>query len=118
MAPIQDLGGRLKARLLPFDTFRENVVMLARDNAVLRPERLAGAHRVEVKARGVTILASPMITDDPACSPPTRSACRSPPRTAWAWRRASWWRSRRRGRPRAWTPSAPRFAARPSVTPS
>lgn len=65
MAPIQDLGGRLKARLLPFDTFRENVVMLARDNAVLRPERLAGAHRVEVKARGVTILASPVITDDP-----------------------------------------------------
>jgi thymidine phosphorylase len=55
----------LKARPLPFDTFRENVVMLARDNAVLRPERLAGAHRVEVKARGFTILASPIIADDP-----------------------------------------------------
>ena len=65
MTPSQDPRGCLKARLLPFDTFRENVVMLARDNAVLRPERLAGAHRVEVKARGVTILASPMIADDP-----------------------------------------------------
>ena len=58
-------GGRLKARPLPFDTFRENVAMLARDNAVLRPGRLAGAHRLEIKARGVTILATPMIADDP-----------------------------------------------------
>ena len=54
---------RLRARLLPFDTFRENVVVLARDNVVLRPERLAGVRRLEVKARGVTILASPMIAD-------------------------------------------------------
>ncbi len=59
-------AGLLKARPLPLDTFRENVVMLARDNAVLRPERLAGARRVEVKARGITILASPVITDDRA----------------------------------------------------
>ena len=53
----------LRARLLPFDTFRENVVVLARDNAVLRPGRLAGVRRLEVKARGITILASPMIAD-------------------------------------------------------
>jgi thymidine phosphorylase len=53
----------LKARPLPFDTFRENVVVLARDNAVLRPERLAGVRRVEVMARGVSILASPMIAE-------------------------------------------------------
>ena len=64
MTPGPELRGRLKARPLPLDTFRENVVLLARDNAVLRPERLAGAHRVEVKARGISILASPMITDD------------------------------------------------------
>jgi thymidine phosphorylase len=57
---------RLKARSLPLDTFRENVAVLARDNPVLRPERLAGARRLEVKARGVTILASPMIADDPS----------------------------------------------------
>ncbi|HXQ13779.1 MAG TPA: thymidine phosphorylase family protein [Caulobacteraceae bacterium] len=53
----------LKARPLPFDTFRENVVLLARDNVVLRPERLAGVRRVEVKARGVSLLASPMIAE-------------------------------------------------------
>jgi thymidine phosphorylase len=56
---------RLKARPLPLDTFRENVIVLARDNTVLRPERLAGVRRVEVKARGVTLLASPDIADDP-----------------------------------------------------
>jgi thymidine phosphorylase len=55
--------GRLAARLLPYDTFRENVAVLSRDNAVLRPERLAGVRRLEIKARGVTILASPMIAD-------------------------------------------------------
>ena len=66
MSVAETAAGGLKARPMPLDTFRENVVMLARDNAVLRPERLAGAHRVEVKARGVTILASPVITDDPA----------------------------------------------------
>ena len=60
----------LKARLLPYDTFRENVVVLARDNAVLRPERLAGARRLEVKARGVTILATPMIADAAAALAP------------------------------------------------
>jgi len=57
------LTGALKARPLPFDTFRENVVVLSRDNVVLRPERLAGVRRLEVKARGFTILASPMIAD-------------------------------------------------------
>ena len=60
----------LKARALPYDTFRENVVVLARDNAVLRPERLAGARRLEVKARGVTILATPMIADAAAALAP------------------------------------------------
>ncbi len=59
-------GAVLRARPLPFDTFRENVAVLARDNVVLRPERLAGVRRLEVKARGVTILASPMIADEGA----------------------------------------------------
>src|SRR5579864_8039579 len=58
-------AGRLKARPLPLDTFRENIVVLSRDNAVLRPARLAGAHRLEVKSRGVAIIATPMIADDP-----------------------------------------------------
>lgn len=56
-------AGGLKARPLPYDTFRENVAMLTRDNVVLRPERLAGARRLEVKARGLTLLASPIIAD-------------------------------------------------------
>ncbi|MBV9994558.1 MAG: thymidine phosphorylase family protein [Caulobacteraceae bacterium] len=56
----------LKARRLPFDTFRENVAVLSRRNAVLRPERLAGVRRLEVKARGVAILATPMIADEAA----------------------------------------------------
>jgi thymidine phosphorylase len=60
----------LKARPLPYDTFRENVVVLARDNAVLRPGRLAGARRLEIKARGVTILAAPMIADAAAALGP------------------------------------------------
>ena len=68
-APASPLGG-LRARPLPFDTFRENVAALARDNAVLRPERLAGVRRIEVKARGVTILASPMIADSGAALQP------------------------------------------------
>ncbi len=59
----QARDSRLKARPLPYDTFRENVAVLARDNVVLRPERLAGVRRLEVKARGLTLLASPMIAD-------------------------------------------------------
>ena len=55
--------GMLKARPLPFDTFRENVAVLARDNVVLRPARLVGVRRLEVKARGLTMVASPMIAD-------------------------------------------------------
>ncbi len=55
--------GMLKARPLPYDTFRENVAVLARDNVVLRPARLVGVRRLEVKARGLTLVASPMIAD-------------------------------------------------------
>ncbi len=70
MTETSQRPGRLKARPLPYDTFRENVAMLVRDNAVLRPERLAGAHRLEIKARGVTLLASPMIADAGAALAP------------------------------------------------
>lgn len=66
MTTLSPGAGRLKARPLPLDTFRENVAVLARDNAVLRPERLAGARKLEVRFQGVTILASPMIADDAA----------------------------------------------------
>ena len=53
----------LRARPLPLDTFRENVVVLARDNTMLRPERLAGAKRLEVRAGQVSLMATPMIAD-------------------------------------------------------
>ena len=58
--------GRLQARLLAFDTYRENVVLLSRDCSALRPERLRGARKVEVSVRGLAMLATPMICDDPA----------------------------------------------------
>jgi thymidine phosphorylase len=59
-------SNRLIARPLPLNTFRENVIVLARDGAGLRPERLAGVRKVEVRAKGQSLLASPMICDDPA----------------------------------------------------
>ncbi|MDR3506639.1 MAG: thymidine phosphorylase family protein [Caulobacteraceae bacterium] len=58
--------GRLQVKLLALDTFRENVVLLARDCEALRPERLRGARKVEVRGRGLSMLASPMICDDAA----------------------------------------------------
>jgi len=67
-APSVALGPthRLVARRLPLNTFRENIIVLARDGAALRPERLAGVRKVEVRAGGRSLLASPMICDDPA----------------------------------------------------
>ena len=56
----------LRARPLALDTFRENVVLLPRASPGIRPERLAGLRKVEVKAGGVSLLAVPMICDDPA----------------------------------------------------
>jgi thymidine phosphorylase len=56
--------GVLKARPLALDTFRENVVVLSRHSQVLRPERLRGARKVELRAGGRTLLASTMIGDE------------------------------------------------------
>jgi thymidine phosphorylase len=55
----------LTARRLPLDTFRENVVVLSRDCAAIRPERLLGLRKVEIRAGGRSLLAAPMICDDP-----------------------------------------------------
>ncbi|HET9158989.1 MAG TPA: thymidine phosphorylase family protein [Caulobacteraceae bacterium] len=55
----------LRAKPLPFDTFRENVVVLARDSVALRPERLVGVRRVELRSPRAHLLASPIICDDP-----------------------------------------------------
>lgn len=58
-------AGALHARPIPFDTFRENTVALARNSSALRPERLVGLRKVEVSAGGRVLLASPIICDDP-----------------------------------------------------
>lgn len=56
----------LKVRPFPIDTFRENVVVLSRHCSALRPERLRGTRKVEVRVNGRTILADIVISDDPA----------------------------------------------------
>ena len=61
---------RLKARPIALDTFRENVVVLSRDCVAIRPERLAGQRKVEIRAGGHNFLAAPMICDDPAVVSP------------------------------------------------
>lgn len=60
----------LKARPLALDSFRENVVVLARHNRAIRPERLAGQRKVEVAAGGRTLLAVPLISEDGALVTP------------------------------------------------
>jgi thymidine phosphorylase len=57
-------SGALKAKPLGLDSFRENVVVLARCSQVLRPERLRGSRRVELRAGGRTVLAWTMIGDE------------------------------------------------------
>jgi len=57
--------GTLLAKPLALNTFRENVIVLARGCAAVRPERLAGLRKLEVRANGVSLLASLMISDDP-----------------------------------------------------
>src|SRR5579871_6067060 len=102
----------LKARPLPFDTFRENVAVLARSNAVLRPERLAGVRRLEVRAGNVTILASPMIADDGGALAQDEIGLPQPAFRGFAFNPATGCGSRRRRRRAAWRRCAPRSAAR------
>jgi thymidine phosphorylase len=54
----------LKVRPFPIDTFRQNVVVLHRTCSALRPERLRGTRKVEVRVNGRTILADIVISDD------------------------------------------------------
>jgi thymidine phosphorylase len=64
--PAGPARARLKTRPLALDTFRENVVVLSRDCVAMRPERLAGQRKVEIRAGGRTYLAAPMICDEPS----------------------------------------------------
>ncbi|MCW5714669.1 MAG: thymidine phosphorylase family protein [Bauldia sp.] len=58
-------GTILKARRVPIDSFRENVLLLSRQCTMVRPERLTGTRKVEVRSNGRAILATILIVDDP-----------------------------------------------------
>lgn len=58
------LGGSLKVRPLAFNSFRENLVVLARESLVMRPERTRGSRRIEVTSANASILASTLIGED------------------------------------------------------
>jgi thymidine phosphorylase len=68
----------LKARPLALDSYRENVVVLHRNSPVLRPERLAGVRRVELRAGPVSLLATVLIADDPALVAPDEAGLPQP----------------------------------------
>lgn len=54
---------QLKIRPINLDTMGENVVILSRDCHALRPERLAGFRKIEVRVNGAQIVASVLISD-------------------------------------------------------
>jgi thymidine phosphorylase len=59
----------LMAKPLELNTFRENVVILPRSSEAIRPERLAGLRKVEVRAGRVSLLATPIISEDGLVGP-------------------------------------------------
>jgi thymidine phosphorylase len=56
----------LRVRPLGVDTLRENVVLLSRACAAVRPDRLAAFRRIDVSVGGTAITASVQICDDPS----------------------------------------------------
>jgi thymidine phosphorylase len=54
---------QLTIRPINLDTMGENVVILSRDCHALRPERLAGFRKIEVRVNGAQIVASVLISD-------------------------------------------------------
>jgi NAD(P)-dependent dehydrogenase (short-subunit alcohol dehydrogenase family) len=69
---------QLTVRPLAIDTFRENTLLLSRDCRALRPERLAGVRKVEIRAGGRTLLAAVVICDDPALVGPLEAGLTQP----------------------------------------
>lgn len=53
----------LRVKPLPIDTLRENVLVLSRDCTALRPQRISGSRKVEVRAGGCVLLANIVIAD-------------------------------------------------------
>jgi thymidine phosphorylase len=53
----------LKVKPLPIDTLRENVLVLSRACTALRPQRISGSRKVEVRAGGRLLYANIVIAD-------------------------------------------------------
>ena len=53
----------LKARPVPIDSLRENILILSRTSVGVRPERLIGSRKVEVRAGGRMVFANILIAD-------------------------------------------------------
>lgn len=54
---------QLTIRPISLDTMGENVVILSRDCLALRPERLAGFRKIEIRVNGAQIFANVLISD-------------------------------------------------------
>lgn len=54
---------QLRIRPINLDTMGENIVILSRDCVALRPERLAGFRKIEVRVNGAQIFANVLISD-------------------------------------------------------
>jgi thymidine phosphorylase len=59
----------LKVKPLPVDTLRENVLVLSRDCIALRPQRISGSRKVEVRAGGRVLYANIVIGEDGLVGP-------------------------------------------------
>jgi thymidine phosphorylase len=77
-AQVDASPGMLSVRPIALDTFRENVILLARDCAVLRPGRLAGARKVAVRYGDRTLLATPIVCDEASMVGPTQAGLPQP----------------------------------------
>lgn len=62
---VQSRAARTELTIRPIalDTMGENVVILSRDCVALRPERLAGFRKIEVRVNGAQIFANVLISD-------------------------------------------------------
>jgi thymidine phosphorylase len=64
MNAVTPLRPQVKTRRINLDTGRENVVVISRRSAALRPEVFLGFSRVELRRNGKVLLATLLLTDD------------------------------------------------------
>lgn len=68
----------LKVKRLAIDTLRENVLVLSRECVALRPGRISGSRKVEVRAGGRVLLANIVIADADALVGPDEAGLTMP----------------------------------------